>query len=813
MNEGVAIMKLRRRRIIWTVCIVIPMLTIILYFYWSADAKREAVIPAATRLVSTQPIADAAPDWTPPAEPFDADTAEPLVLWKKEQNSIYVQDSHLYYSSDGVDERVLYTWEQSLTTQAWVSGNALLIGTQLIDSSLEQEGHRGAWISVQTQPTPAITELDNIYFGPQQVLAVTAANEPSIFLIMVRNGISNFSEYIVAPSHKEWIPNNSQITFTPNPKEPGTDNQLRYFTNVHTFPLPEGSAIYSFADEYSSLLYFQSAYPYVLRYADYSLTDVKQVFSPKEHANRLIGRFSNEAGDEALSYLDLSFAYMPYEPRLWEGEWQALNNSTFTRATPEQIEVIQYKEDAPFDTNTPTYDYFPTTEGRLITTKGMLAEYDVRGMTQYISLYDFVNTEEASPRHLWSSPLKEFAIKKEERPAYIPPYFSYEIPDWSYQDFNTNESIPEELLGALEEVRREGDYGYAKVFRKYGSQWFVLYDRYFYEYTDGQLSELGELPVTVKVSIGEAAGGRGAMDFIRWRDAWFIADTEGSRVIKLNDKLEVEAEFAVHTPYRLTSDGDQLRIASIAGQLTVDAQFKLLNTKQLPFESTARMKKAMFDGFMPHQLYDDTTSGLTWYYFDGSLYQYDAKKQQYRSFYVGFTVNARASEKIIPYRDEVVLLLDHRLERFDRQGNWLSTLAYPRSTPDGIYDMTTQGESSLIVDETSELYYLVQGYRILAIDLARNEVNTVFRQNYADIGPLLRHGDSIYFMLHSDLEERYRQLMQQEETNRPLYTEIVKIDMQTKTVSRAVIDGYYDAFDIEGNAGDEPAFVLRSYFN
>jgi hypothetical protein len=802
-------MKLRRRRMITIVSIGIPMLAVIFYLFGTFDTTKEAAIPAATPPVQVTPIAEATPDWSPPAEPFDPDTVEPLVLWKKDLSSIYVKNSQLYYSSDGVDERVLYAWKQSLPTQAWVSGKALLIGTQLIDSSSEQEGNRGAWISVQTQPAPVLTELNNIYFGPQQVLAVTAANEPSIFLVMARNGISNFSEYIVAPSHKEWIPNNSPRTFTPDPKEPGTDNQLRYFKNEHTFHLPGGPDVYTFSDEYSSLLYFQP-YLFVWRFTDYSLIDVKQMLSSEGQTSRLVGRFSNEAGDEAISILNESFAYMPYDPRLWEGEWQDLNNYTFTRITPEQIEVIAYKEDAPFNTNIPTYTHFPTTEGRLTAVKGTLAEYDVQGVTKYISLYDLVNTKDTSPSHLWSSPLKEFAVKKEERPAYIPPYFSYEIPEWSYQDYNTNDSIPQELLDAIGEVRREGDYGYAKVFRKYGSQWFALYDRYFYEYTDGQLRELGELPITVTVSIGEAAGGRGAMDFVRWRDAWFIADTEGSRVIKLNDKLEVEAEFAVHTPYQLTADGDQLHIASVAGQLTIDEQLKLLNTKPLLFESIANKKKAVFEGFMPQQLYDDKTSGLTWYYFDGFLYQYDAKKQKSRSLYIGYTVNMRAHVKILPYKDEMVVLLDHRLERFDRQGNWLSTLAYPRSTPDGIYASTTQGESTLIVDESSELYYLVQGYRILAIDLARNEVNTVFRQNYADIGPLMRYGNNIYFLLYGDLDDIYNQLTHQYPNEMP-YTEIVKIDMPNQTISRSVVEGYYSTFDMEGNAFDEPSFVLTSY--
>ncbi len=149
---------------------------------------------------------------------------------------------------------------------------------------------------------------------------------------------------------------------------------------------------------------------------------------------------------------------------------------------------------------------------------------------------------------------------------------------------------------------------------------------------------------------------------------------------------------------------------------------KLMNAKPQAFQSTTGMKKTVFEHFKPQEWYQDRQSGLTWYYLNGYLYQYDEGKREYRSFYIGYNENAFAGVRIVSYEDEVIVLLDRRLERFDRQGKWLSSLAYPRSKPDGIYDRTTQGENSLIIDEATDVFYLVQGYRILRIDWKRNEV-------------------------------------------------------------------------------------------
>jgi hypothetical protein len=167
-----------------------------------------------------------------------------------------------------------------------------------------------------------------------------------------------------------------------------------------------------------------------------------------------------------------------------------------------------------------------------------------------------------------------------------------------------------------------------------------------------------------------------------------------------------------------------------------------------------------------------------------------------------------AHTRIIPYRGEIVVLLDRRLYRFDRQGNWLNSLSFPRSRSDGIYDRTPAGENSLIIDEATSTWYLVQGYRILAIDLSENEVTTVFRQNDSDIGMLVRHQGSIYFLLHSNGEDRYRIWSNPQAE---MYTEMIKMDLQTHELQRYMVQGYYDALEIEADPDGQPLFTLIRY--
>lgn len=806
-------MESRTKVVLMIVCIGIPLLAAAIILASSQRSDRNngdglaTPSPTAAQTEAIEPQA-----WQPYYGEFMTNASESHALWKHDQAMIYVQDRQLRYTSDGAAAQVLYEWEEAWPAQAWLNGEYLLIGTQLIAKGSEMEGYHGDWMAIQIEPVPEIISQDKRFFGPQEVLSVTIAEEPGLFFVTMLNG-SGFSEYVFDPSRSDWMAIDrglidSEFELTGIPAQ---TYELGRFKDAGIFRLPEGPTVYTFIDDRGLIVHFQDPFYFVGRFIGYELMDVKLI-PFLENTPQILGLFRNEAGEEAMSLLNYSFSSAwPVEPRVWEGDWQALNSHTFIRVLPEDVEVIQYKDDYYLDNNQPVYRKFPTTGAKWVSNDGSLLEYAVNGATQYMSVYDLVYTAEALPDIIWSSPMDNFTIKEEERPPWEYDYVSRQIPEWSFEEENTNAEIPEGLLEAVSEAHWDSDYGFAKTYRKFGNEWFVIVDRNFYEYKDEKLVRLGELPVTISVRVGDGFGGRGAMDFVRANDGWLVADTEASRVIKLNERLEVEAELHVPTPYELNVEGDLLRIDSVARRWTADKEeLKLIEYDSQPFKSTAKMGKVEVEHFWEQQWYEDSKSGLTWYYLLGYLYQYHERKQEYRSFYIGYNENNQAQVRIIPFHEEVIVLLDRRLERFDRQGNWLSTLTFPRSEPDGIYDRTPIGEGSIVIDDEAGALYLVQGYRILRIDLQRNEVSVVFRQDYSDIGKLIKHEDHFYFMLRSDGEDRYEVQMDPAASDR-MYTEVVEVDMRTRSIQRSIAKGFYDALELNLDAGSRPAFVLRKY--
>ncbi|CAM4504269.1 hypothetical protein FHS16_005711 [Paenibacillus endophyticus] len=785
----------------------ITVITLSIVLFYSIATKKANHVPAVEPAVSIE-LPDAGESaWQPMEGEFMTDKKEPQVLWKRGPQTIYVQDLHLYYISDEAGEEVLHEWKKPLSAQAWLNGEHLLIGTQLIEEGSGKEGRRGDWMAVRIEPKPVVTTQEELFFGPQEVLTMTAAKEPRLFFVKAING-PGFSEHIFDPSSNKWVSLNRQFIDDAAMKKTEKAQGLHYFSDTQSF---HGTSIYAFTDEIGGIVYIPEPNNDAWRYAGYELIDAKQV-TFLEDSPQFIGRFRSQDGQEALTFINNGFSsLLPAEPRLWQKDWQALNPRTFTYASPGRLEVIQYKDGGAKKRNPPIYTQFSTQGAKLAAAKGSFMEFELNGETKYISWHDLIHAENSNPEAIWASAINNVTVKRENRPPHSFDWVSHDVLEWSFEEDNTNASIPAKVKQAVDEEHQDSDYSFAKTYRKFGSRWYVLVDRQFYEYKDNELVKIGELPIKVTVTTGEGFSSRGARDFARVADGWIVADTEGSRVLLLNDKLEIKTKLEVAAPYQLALEGEQLHIASTAYRYSTDMALRQMSAKPQPFQSTAGMKKTVFEHFHPQEWYQDRQSGLTWYYLNGYLYQYDEGKREYRSSYIGYNENAIAGVRIIPYEDEVIVLLDRRLERFDRQGRWLSSLAFPRSEPDGIYDRTTQGENSLIIDEATDVFYLVQGYRILGIDWKRNEVKTIFRQNYADIGELIKHGGYLYFMLRSNENDRYRLQEEGKNARTKMHTEIVKIDLRSLSVHRSLAEGYYDEMSIDAGADSQPAFVLMSY--
>jgi len=743
--------------------------------------------------------------WTPANGLFQPGANEPVVLWKEETRIVYAQSNRLYYQSGGMPKEELHAWSESVPSAVWRNGEILLIGSQRT-AGAEAEGHRGRWLAVTMASKPVSAEPRDLFFGPQEVLTMTFAAEPSLFFAKVRNGTS-FSEYVYDSSRNDWIAVNEAQLLHEARDVPSQDEHPKTFLSERKFQLPDDVTVYSYADNGGSVVYFQKPFYLVWRYQGFDMTDAKRMKVGDEEL--ILGRFKNKVGQEIVSFPNWgSASALPLATQLWEDGWEALDKRSFTRVSDDKLEVLAFKEEASLIDNAPRYMHVPTAGRSPVGSHGHVLEYKHGDVTSYISFYDILHAEGARVESLWASALTDFSIQEGVRE------FDYESQESVTLDIpamsaypNTNARVPEELIAAVGERHEEIDYSYAYTYRTFGDRWYVAVDRQFYEYADNELRKLGELPITVNAMIGEGFSGYGAEDFLKVGDDWYVADTQGSRVLKLNARLEIVEELSVPYPYAIEAREDELAIYAAASTIVTDRCLKALREAPLPYASIAD-RPLQQTPFHPDSVYRDKETGLTWYYWQGRVHQLRQSKELHRSFYAGQVVNAHAHPRFIPYGDDILLLLDHQLVTFDREGAWKTTISFPRSEPDGIYSQTTVGENSVVFDEKEGVIYLVQGYRVLAIDMKQGKADTVFRQNFADLGDLVAYEGTLYFTLQSDLNERFK-LQQGEPGTRKTYTELIALNTDTLEHKRYVVEGNFYTLQVE--ASDAPALVLWSH--
>ncbi len=125
-------------------------------------------------------------------------------------------------------------------------------------------------MAVRIEPKPVVIAQQDLFFGPQEVLTLTAAEEPRLFFVKALNGPS-FSEYVFDPSSNDWVSVNREFMDYATMKMPAKVQGLRYFSDTQVFHLSEGTTVYSFVDENGGIIYTQEPYNHVWRYAGYEL--------------------------------------------------------------------------------------------------------------------------------------------------------------------------------------------------------------------------------------------------------------------------------------------------------------------------------------------------------------------------------------------------------------------------------------------------------------------------------------------------------------------------------------------------------------
>ncbi|WP_168122524.1 hypothetical protein [Paenibacillus sp. HB172176] len=794
---------------------------------------------------SAEPVSTAAPEdlvrRSSDAE-FMSDANEPHLLWQQEGTRIFALQDRLYYEKEGELAESLYEWTNPNPVQAWIAGEYMLLGAQLKEKEQNVEngnGMLGDWQVVKLGSTPSISATKVKFFGPHEVLSVMIAESPELFFMTTLNGDS-YSESVIDPSTGAW---HGLRRGEPDQDIPEKKNGVDVLSNNRAVSMQGGLMVHAYSLNGSTIFYQKNERDFLVRFYDgLTLKDMKRVLVTAPDStgesdgddSRILGRFRDQAGEERMSllYSDVSF---PFEPRLWADEYQLLNDGrTFVHADSDQLEVIQYGEGFGYEEGSeeaaPRSLSFPLDGAKLLLTDGDYMKFDVGGEVKYISWQDLiygnlgnagsegnegnaVSAGEEGGWFDWASPLADFNQKREAPENREEARSSHVIPAWPEDEDNTNAKIPDEVREAKNSLYQGSDYGFSETYRLIDSVWYMLIDNHLLSFKDHSIHELGVVPVTITVSVSEGFGGNGARDFLRADDGgWIIADTEGNRVMELNEKLELVAEQAVPTPSKLMLAGERIQVDSLGSVITLDSDLKVVGTEEQAYYSTVKLAKQAYDWFRPQQYFEDGASGLSWYYLFGYVYQYNGETNQLRSFYIGRNENYRGIVRMIPYEDEVLVLLDNRIDLFDRQGKWLSRIEIPRAQPDGIYDRTPYGENSYALDAEAGRLYLLQGYQVLAINLERNSVRTLFQQNYSDMGKLVLRSNHLYFLLHSNEFDRYEYYRGDSlPARKTLYTELVDVDVSDGRRQRHVVEGYYEGLEVKNGDKGNRAFTLVEY--
>lgn len=782
------------------------------------DAASTVTAPSAASMVT----AELAQAWPGGDASFSTAAPTPVALYRDDRSVLYVLENRLLHAAYGQPPSEVYRWVNPRPARAWTAGPAVLIGTGPPTASGAAGGGdtdekpAPRWLLVTVDPSlaraPRVSEFSP-FFGPDAVLVVRVVDAPPLFAVTVENGPS-FSEYVYDAASGELRPVADELP-------PGRSREDHWaeiperregampFARTRTFTW-EDVVVHALEDDRGTILYHERPALYTHRFVDQSVVDLKHLPDIDGGAQFLVQLFLPD-GNPLMVFMRPRFGplALPVEARLWAGEWMALDEGSraLYRLETDRIELVRFEYGGDLgETRFRTYSLGGAQyEGR---TDALLA-YRVGGRLRHLSLYDLLNVEPVAGRappldELWLHPLPPGRTDRGTRAfPWIEEWKTVDLPEWESLLPGGPRPEPDEVRLAFFRGRELGDYGPDIHYRRIDGVWYVLADTRLYRYDGRDVVELGHLPVTMAREVGEGVNGYTAQDFTRLGGFWYVADTFADRVVKLDDRFEVVAEARAPTPSHIerTADG-RLRARTLEGWLTLDSNLRRVAVEPSEF---AASRGSVRRDMLPSYHYEDPDAGLVWTYQGRHLVQYRPATGEGRVMFVGALHNARAGVRFLPYRGQVLMLFDNRVHLFARDGQWRRTIAFPRIRPDGIYTTTPLGENSFHLDEPAGKLYLVQGYRVLEIDLEAGAGRTLFVQADWNLGNLVHHGGKLYLSAQVEVL-RYYGHYSHEIPN--IYTEILVFDLARGWLSRflAGVEGLYFTVGL-----DEAGLVLWRY--
>lgn len=716
---------------------------------------------------------------------FQTGSAQPLVLHRSptiEEGLYYIQNNQLvrlYLEQARLQNDILLTFERSFPARLWASSDLLLIGIQLP----HRDHPRGRWHSLQLTSgegaKPSLHTMDGSYFGPEQVLTMTAVEKPRLLVLTVQNN-TGFSELLYEPGmdtfvpvHAEFGPSVSTDTIEKyRLRKPMQNEQLLSFPSERRFQLEDGTQAFVFEDERGILIYARrDRWPIIGRYVDHGAKTVHSM--PADSGQpALLAHLAAPDGREILTFPSQGwYAYLDFQPKLLEAGWRAAHLYSFYRIGVQEIELLQYRYEGRDTPAKSDYIAYPVAEARLIDQSEGLLRFARNGADEpvTVALDDLLHVRTVGS---WGSNIieqlalhpvaeKTFHAPPETAGApeptntaslgYLRPPITIEVPTGHWNASTQPRAYPDSLQQALEEecIIGCGDYFMIPTARELNGDWYVLVLDVLYRLEGESLAEIARLPVELAdvVYYGKGAASYTAQDFTTFGDGWLVADTFGNRLLRLDAQFRPLDEHASPFPVAVAVESsNRIRLESLKGVSWLNTALRPVNQTDKPAEHDSSFEK-IESSKVPS--YTDAQTGREWSYYNGYVNIHDRGTGQLRSRFVGYSLNGAYPESLLPYRNSVVLLQDERVVVFDRDGGWQRTIAFPRVPPHGEYAWTVSGEGSWQLDERAGKLYLVQGFRVLEVGLDTGEARELFRQNESTPGPLVLLNGTLYFTLHT----------------------------------------------------------------
>jgi len=690
-------------------------------------------------------------NWDSQGELITLNQNDPFLLWSNDsrQRAIYKKGDQLQYS-DVKTKKELIHLEEDPRIRIWKNENSFLIG---VEGKEQHSSYSWYEILLREGKDPKETKVTSIPFRPSKILTMKMVREPTIFVVTAeRNEYFQELSYLAGSGEFRPLnlifdePQNQDIKNAYSKRKPKKVVEPKVFDSVKQFDGKDENPIYVFKDERGTIVYYGDNEGYsISRYVGIDVIDGKVFQNPEGKSYPLV-RIRNQKGERLMSFLNTNpHEYFKDQPQLLEPSWNMFYKEGFYKQTDNRLHLLAYSQQenswkAPVINKT-----LPLDGAEFIESDGANLIYNHNGEERLISLYDIMNTvmKEEKIASYWIDPNSQTSIKfpdRENSRIFIEAPSSF--------DKKVKQNIPDHLDQALNKecFTGCGDYRAEIVVKEFDGVWHVLNGKKLYRLKGGLLQGIGEIPIQLShsFSFSSAATGFTAKDFTRWQGNWFILDTYGNQILKLNDSLEIVKKVKTPSPSSLRKSNGSLQVDSLEDILTLDQNLDLISSQSKLYEQLDETKQVK----IPDNHYFE--GDLTWLYsrVTQKLYQLEPSNNTWRSFFVGKVQANNADFKFIPYKNQVVSLFDHKLLLFNEKGNWLKTLSFPRDEVE--VDGGVVGEGHYQLDEDKGILYVIQGYRVLAIDLEKDQVRTVFYQKRAELQGLAFQDNKLYLSLNSN---------------------------------------------------------------